>query len=85
MKDQQRPTEEDLIAVVSGWERFLGMAKTMLLAANIDAESLLIRYPTIYWKKRLNSRHDGICVLCRQKCSNDASSQVQLISRIFTD
>ncbi|MGI9054914.1 MAG: GntR family transcriptional regulator [Pyrinomonadaceae bacterium] len=43
MKDQQRPSENDLIAIVSGWEKFLLLAKTMLVAAQIDAESLIVR------------------------------------------
>lgn len=43
MMGQAKPTENDLIAVVSGWDRFLLLAKTMLLAANIEAESLMIR------------------------------------------
>jgi DNA-binding transcriptional regulator YhcF (GntR family) len=43
MLGHAKPTENDLIAVVSGWDRFLLLAKTMLLAANIEAESLIIR------------------------------------------
>lgn len=62
MKDQPRPTENDLIAVVSGWEKFLWMAKTMLLAANIGAENLLIRHSKdSIWKKGLNSASMIIC------------------------
>lgn len=62
MKDQPRPTEEDLIAVVSGWEKFLWMAKTMLLAANIGAENLLVRHSKdSVWKKGLNSASMIIC------------------------
>ena len=83
MKDQQRPTEEDLIAVVSGWERFLGMAKTMLLAANIDAESLLIRSTKqIDWKKGLNSASMVICdSLAAKNFQNDERvRKFQLIS-----
>ena len=43
MKDQQRPSSEDLIAVVSGWGKFLLLSKTMLVAAQIDAENLIVR------------------------------------------
>ncbi len=62
MKDKPRPAKEDLIAVVSGWEKFLMMAKTMLLAANVDAESLLIRSTKHSdWKKGLDSAAMIIC------------------------
>lgn len=43
MNGQQRPSGEDLIAVVSGWEKFLFSSKTMLVAAQIDAENLIVR------------------------------------------
>ena len=43
MKNQPRPSENDLIAIASGWDKFLLMAKTMLIAAQIDAESLIVR------------------------------------------
>jgi DNA-binding transcriptional regulator YhcF (GntR family) len=62
MKGEQRPSENDLIAVASGWEKFLLMAKIMLLAVQIDSESLLIRstkQPN--WKKGLNEASFIIC------------------------
>jgi hypothetical protein len=62
MKGEQKPTRNDLIAVVSGWEKFLLMARIMLLAAEIDGESLLIRstkQPN--WKKGLNEANLIIC------------------------
>jgi DNA-binding transcriptional regulator YhcF (GntR family) len=43
MVGQTRPTVGELIAVISGWEKFLWLAKTMLIAAEIDAESLIVR------------------------------------------
>ena len=36
MAGQPRPSQDDLIAVASGWEKFLLMAKTMLVAANLS-------------------------------------------------
>jgi GntR family transcriptional regulator len=73
MKDQQRPTENDLIAVVSGWEKFLWMAKTMLIAARIDAESLIIRSTNAKnWRKGLESASMVICdSLTARNFSND--------------
>lgn len=83
MKDEKRPTADDLIAVVSGWEQFLWMAKTMLIAAGIEPESLLIRstkQPD--WKKGLNSATMIICdCLTAENFQNDIRvRRFQLIS-----
>ncbi len=43
MTGKQRPTNDDLIAVVSGWEKFLMLAKMFLLAAKIAPETLVLR------------------------------------------
>lgn len=62
MKDQQRPSSEDLIAVVSGWEKFLLLSKTMLVAAQIDAENLIVRNTNDGdWRNGLNSAAMIIC------------------------
>lgn len=62
MKDERRPTTEDLIAVVSGWEKFLWMAKTMLVAAHIEPECLIIRSTKQpHWKNSLNQASMIIC------------------------
>lgn len=62
MVGQTRPSGDDLIAVVSGWDKFLLMAKTFLVAANIDPASLLIRKTdTEGWKKGLKAASMVIC------------------------
>ena len=62
MKDQQRPSSEDLIAVVSGWEKFLLLSKTMLVAAQIDAENLIVRNTNeSSWRNGLSSAAMIIC------------------------
>lgn len=43
MTGKTRPAENDLIAVVSHWEKFLELAKMFLLAARIVPETLLLR------------------------------------------
>lgn len=43
MSGKKRPSGDDLIAVVSGWEHFLALAKMFLLAARIAPETLLVR------------------------------------------
>ena len=62
MKGATRPSENDLIAVVSGWETFLGLAKTMLIAAKIEPESLIVRLTNeANWRKGLNAASMIIC------------------------
>ena len=62
MKNQQRPSKNDLIAVVSGWEKFLLLAKTMLVAAQIDAETLVVRNTkNADWQNGLSAASMIIC------------------------
>jgi len=43
MTGKERPSENDLIAVVSGWEKFLELAKMFLLAARVAPDALILR------------------------------------------
>ncbi len=62
MKGETRPTEDDLIAIVSGWETFLVLAKIMLVAARVEPESLLLRSTNEEnWRKGLNAASMIIC------------------------
>ncbi len=62
MTGETRPTENDLIAVVSGWENFLVLAKIMLVAARIEPESLLVRSTAeANWRKGLHAASMVIC------------------------
>jgi len=62
MKGETRPTADDLIAVVSGWDNFLVLAKVMLVAVQIEPESLLIRSTREEnWRKGLQSASMIIC------------------------
>lgn len=62
MAGQRRPSPDDLIAVVSGWDRFLMMAKTMLVAANLDPASLIVRHTAEKgWKNGLKAASMIIC------------------------
>lgn len=68
MVGQQRPLAEDLIAVVSGWDDFLLMAKTMLLAAKIESETLILRSTNEKnWQKGLEQAAMIICDLLAAK------------------
>ncbi len=62
MKDQTRPDEDSLIAVVSGWGKFLWMAKTILVAAKIHSDSIIVRLTDEDdWKRGLNNVSILIC------------------------
>jgi GntR family transcriptional regulator len=62
MTGETRPTPDDLIAVVSGWENFLILAKTMLVAVKIEPESLIIRSTgEENWLKGLHAASMIIC------------------------
>jgi len=62
MIGETRPEPDDLIAIISGWENFLVLAKTMLVAAQIAPESLLIRSTREEnWRKGLNAASMIIC------------------------
>jgi hypothetical protein len=41
MAGQARPNPNELIAIVSGWEKFIAVAKLYLLAAQIDPETII--------------------------------------------
>jgi len=43
MQGQARPSDDDLIVVVSGWEQFVTLARLFLLAADIDPETVITR------------------------------------------
>ena len=62
MKGVSRPSADDLIAIVSGWEKFTLWAKTILIAANIEPENLIVRSPTDEnWRKAVQSASMIIC------------------------
>ena len=57
-----RPSDNEPIAVVSGWEQFLAIARVYLLAARIDPESLIFRSTgEPGWKRGLSSASIIIC------------------------
>jgi GntR family transcriptional regulator len=78
MTGETRPSENDLIAVVSGWEKFLLWSKTILVAANIESASIILR-PTFErdWQKGLQNASMIICdTLAAKKFPNDARLKV---------
>ncbi len=62
MSIENRPSQTDLIAVLSGWDKFLLLARTFLIAARIDAESLIVRSTRESgWRKGLDAATLIIC------------------------
>ncbi len=62
MTGKARPSDDDLIAVVSGWENFLTLAKIFLLAARIAPETIIFRSPNqTNWKSGLSAVSMIIC------------------------
>lgn len=59
---EQRPSEDALIAVVSGWKDFLSLAKMLLIAANIDGEAIILRSTSDEnWRRGLSDTSMIIC------------------------
>lgn len=62
MNGVSRPSADDLIAVVSGWEKFTLWAKTILIAAKIEPENLIVRCTgEKHWRKGLQAASMIIC------------------------
>lgn len=62
MHGETRPENDDLIAVVSAWENFRMLAKTVLVAANINVDSIVIRSTkAANWRKGLENASLVIC------------------------
>lgn len=83
MTGKKRPSDNNLIAVISGWEKFLIWSKTMLLAAQIEPESLILRATNQEnWQLGLKSASMIICdALTAKNFTNDQRiKKFQIIS-----
>ena len=62
MSGQARPSPNEVVAVVSGWNGFLSFARIMLLAAKIDPGNLVVRSTEDEgWKDSVNRASIIIC------------------------
>ena len=62
LSGKERPSENDLIAIVSAWERFISFAKLFLLAAKIDSEMFIVRLTRDQdWRKGIDQASLIIC------------------------
>lgn len=73
MTGETRPSQDDLIAVVSGWEKFLAWSRTILVAAGIENNAIISRLTSEKdWKKGLKNASLIICdTLTAQEFPND--------------
>jgi len=68
MHGETRPADDDLIAVVSGWKNFLTYSKTLLVAAKVNGDSILLRSTQDEnWKRGLEGAAIIICDSVTQK------------------
>ena len=83
MTGKTRPSEDDLIAVVSGWEYFLTLAKMFLLAARIAQETLVLRSMNEpNWRNGLSKASLIICdsATAKEFTNDERVSVFQLIA-----
>ena len=83
MAGQEKPSKEDLIAVVSSWSRFVEMAETILLAAGVDAETIIKRDARESgWKRGLEN---AALVICDYRSSIEIGSETCRPFRFISD
>ena len=62
LANQVKPAKNELIAVVSGWEKFLAFARVYLLAAEIEPDRLMVRSTLDpAWGRGLSSASIIVC------------------------
>lgn len=62
MTGERRPARDDLIAIVSGWEKFLLWSKTILIAAGVEADCLILKDTKLKnWRRGLENAALVIC------------------------
>ena len=78
MTGETRPGKDDLIVVVSGWEKFLLWAKTILVAADIENDSIIVRSTSDgNWRRVLKNASMIICdALTAREISGDERVRV---------
>lgn len=79
MKGHTRPPADALIAFVSDWEKFLTLGKMFLVAAGIDAESIIVRSPKkAHWRRGIAGASLIICdaITAREFSTKDARLRV---------
>jgi len=78
MTGQIPPTEDDLIVIVSGWEKFISFAKLYLVAANVDPRTVIERSTAVRgWRKGIEQATVIVCdSLAAKKLGEDKRLRV---------
>jgi GntR family transcriptional regulator len=85
---ETRPSAEDLIAVASGWDKFISFARLYLLAASVDPDSIIgCSTAERGWQKKANQASMIICdPLTAKKLPNDERVRIfPLVSQASLD
>lgn len=62
LSGRTRPSNDDLIAIISGWKKFISFAKLFLLAAKIEPDMFIPRLTTDHdWRKGIDQASLIIC------------------------
>ena len=62
MTGHERPAVSEVIAVVSGWDDFLNLARLFLIAAKIDADAIVTcSTQESDWRRRISQASRIIC------------------------
>lgn len=78
LSGRQRPSADDLIAIVSGWGKFIALAKLFLVAAHIEPEMFVARLTSEPdWRKGVDQASLIICdSLAAKQFPDDARVQI---------
>ena len=84
MTGASRPSADDLIALVSGWEKFLIWAKTFLVAADVESDSIILRSTAdANWSKGLKN---AAIIICDALTAKDLAGDLRVrVFRIVSD
>lgn len=86
LSGRQRPRRDELIAVVSGWERFLALAQIYLLAAKVEPEMILSRQTDQkHWRKAVDQAALIICDALTAKGFADDDPRVRTFMLVSAD
>lgn len=83
LSGRDRPAEDQLVAVVSGWDRFLSLAQVFLIAAQLDPGSIVSRSTADRdWKKATAAAALIICDQLTAACFPEGHPRVRIFRLI---
>lgn len=88
MAGQPRPSADDIVAIVSGWDDFLTFARLFLIAAKVDADSIMaVSTKQSGWQSKLRAASVIICdsVIANRLAGDDRARVFPLLSQSSLD